>query len=103
MLHAYRSERHRDASQGRSEMRRRAPAWGNRLSPNLSFGAYLRFEDGRAQKLSGPQLRQDVVGLNERECRRLSLDARLRHNLEKIQSVLTGEVGYRHQLSFFPK
>ena len=69
----------------------------------MSFGAYLRFEDGRAQKLSGPQLRQDVVGLNERECRRLSLDARLRHNLEKIQSVLTGEVGDRPDLALVPE
>ena len=63
----------------------------------------LGFEDGCAQKLSGPQLCQHVVGLSKRECRRLSLDARLRRNFEKIQSVLAGEVRNRHQLSFLPE
>src|SRR6266403_5657458 len=63
----------------------------------------LGFEDGCAQKLSGPQLCQRVVGLNKRECRRLSLDARLRRNFEKIQPVMAGEVGNRHQLSFLPE
>src|SRR5260370_8704040 len=62
----------------------------------------LGFEDGCAQKLSGPQLCQHVVGLNKRECRRLSLDARLRRNFEKIQSVLPGEVCHPHHLSFLP-
>jgi hypothetical protein len=31
------------------------------------------------------------------------LDARLGRNLEKIQSVLAGEVRNRHQLSFFSR
>src|SRR5260370_36207838 len=70
------------------------------------FGAgmpELGFEDGCAQKLSGPQLCQHVVGLNKRECRRLSLDARLRRNFEKVQSVLAGEGRAPHQPSFLPE
>src|SRR5260370_33586173 len=63
----------------------------------------LGFEDGCTQDLSGSQPCKDVVSFDQRECRRLGPDSRLRSDFKEIQSVLACEVGHRHQLSLFPK
>ena len=63
----------------------------------------LGFEDRGTQDLSRPKLLQDLVGLMERKHCRLGPNSGLRHNFKEIQSVLAGEVGHRHQLSFFPE
>ena len=51
----------------------------------------------------GAQVGQRLVGLPQRIARRFNLDSDLRHQLQKIESVLTREIRNRYEFALFPQ
>ena len=59
-------------------------------------------KNGRAFEPTRPEIGEGLVGLIKRIARGFGNNADLRHDAQKIDSVLSGEIGDRNELAFFP-
>ena len=59
-------------------------------------------ENRRALESAGTKIAEYLIGLTERIASRLGDDADFRYTAEEINSVVTREVGDRHELPLFP-